>query len=113
MSAFFERLRAALAPDYELVRELASGGMGTVYLVRAVALDCPMAVKVLRPDLWTVESADRFVEGARCLARLRHPRIVPYHNVGAKRCLPCYVMYYLAGDTVKSHLERRGPFSIS
>src|SRR2546422_4947658 len=28
VSAFFERLRAALAPDYELLRELGSGGMG-------------------------------------------------------------------------------------
>src|SRR3989442_5159336 len=113
MSAFFERLRAALAPDYELVRELASGGMGTVYLVRDVALDCPMAVKVLRPELWTVESADRFVEEARILARLRHPTIVPVHKVAEKHGLHFYVMDYLAGDTVKSHLERRGPFSIS
>ena len=113
MSAFFERLRAALAPDYELVRELASGGMGTVYLVRDVALNCPMAVKVLRPELWTVESADRFVEEARILARLRHPTIVPVHKVAAKHGLHFYVMDYLAGDTVKSHLERRGPLSIS
>ena len=37
MSAFFERLRAALAPDYELLRELARGGMGSVCLVRDVA----------------------------------------------------------------------------
>src|SRR6266853_1376996 len=107
MSAFFERLRAALAPDYELVRELASGGMGTVYLVRDVALDCPMAVKVLRPELWTVESADRFVEEARILARLRHPTIVPVHKVAAKHGLHFYVMDYLAGDTVKSHIARR------
>src|SRR3989475_13037001 len=92
MSAFFERLRAALAPDYELVRELASGGMGTVYLVRDVALDCPMAVKVLRPELWTVESADRFVEEARILARLRHPTIVPVHKVAEKHGLHFYVM---------------------
>ncbi len=39
MSTFFERLRAALAPDYELLRELARGGVGSLYRARDVALD--------------------------------------------------------------------------
>ncbi|HXL10071.1 MAG TPA: hypothetical protein VN955_01690 [Gemmatimonadales bacterium] len=33
MSTFFERLRAALAPEYELLRQLGSGGMGTVHVM--------------------------------------------------------------------------------
>ncbi|HYU37972.1 MAG TPA: serine/threonine protein kinase, partial [Gemmatimonadales bacterium] len=67
MSPFFERLRAALAPDYELLRELASGGMGTVYLAREIALDCLVAVKVLRPELVTADSVTRFVREAQTL----------------------------------------------
>ena len=56
MSAFFERVRAALAPKgYEVLRELGSGGMGIVVLARDVRLDGFVAVKVLRPGLWTVE----------------------------------------------------------
>src|SRR3989454_6635604 len=112
MSAFFERLRAALAPDYELVRELASGGMGTVYLARDIRLDSSVAVKVLRPELWTVEAETQFVEEARILRRLRHANIVPVHDVDERQGLTFYVMDYLAGDTVQSRLEESGPLSV-
>jgi Protein kinase domain len=113
VSAFDERLRAALAPDYELLRELASGGMGTVYLVRDVALDCPRAVKVLRPELWTAETARQFVNEARILAALRHPNIVAVHRVGHPDGLDCYLMDYLEGDTLRSRLEKQGRLSLA
>ena len=112
MSAFFERLRAALAPDYELRRELARGGMGTVYLARDVALDCPVAVKVLRQELWTAESAKQFRSEARTLRQLRHPNIVPVHDVDDRLGIDFYVMDYLAGDTVQGHLAKHGPLPI-
>jgi serine/threonine protein kinase len=49
-------VRAALAQKgYDLLRELASGGMGTVFLARQVTLDRLVAVKVLRPALATAE----------------------------------------------------------
>jgi len=90
VSAFFERLRAALAPEYELLPELGRGGMGTVYLARDVALDCLVAVKVLRPELWTARSVKQFVDEARTLANLRHPNIVPVHSVHEKDGLNFY-----------------------
>ena len=108
MSAFFERLRAALAPDYELLRELARGGMGSVYLARDVAFDGAIAVKVLRPELWTVEAAQQFRNEARTLRELRHPNIVPVHDVDERFGIDFYVMDYLAGDTVQSHLAKHG-----
>src|SRR2546427_8974816 len=107
MSAFVERLRAALAPDYELLRELGSGGMGTVYLARDIRFDSSVAVKVLRPELWTVEAEKQFVEEARILRRLAHANIVPVHDVDERQGLTFYVMDYLAGDTVQSRLEER------
>jgi len=112
VSAIFERLRAALAPDYELLRELARGGMGTVYLARDLALECPVAVKLLRPELWTVESARQFRNEAVTLRQLRHPNIVPVHLVDERAGLSFYVMDYLSGDTVLSHLEKHGPLPI-
>src|SRR3989441_10742033 len=51
MSAFFERVRAALAPKgYDVLRELGSGGMGIVVLARHTALNRLEAVKVIRPE---------------------------------------------------------------
>src|SRR2546425_6047120 len=91
VSTFFERLRAALAPDYELLRELGSGGMGTVYLAREIALDCLVAVKVLRPELVTVDSVTRFVREAQTLAKVRHPTIVAVHTVEERHGLHLYV----------------------
>lgn len=101
-----------MAPEYELLRELGSGGMGTVYLARDVALDCLVAVKVLRPELWTAESVKQFVREARILANLRHPNIVPVHGVHEKDGLNFYVMDSLEGDTLQSHLEKHGRLSV-
>jgi len=113
VSAFFERLRAALAPEYELLRELGRGGMGTVYLARDAALECLVGVKVLRPGLWTAESVKQFVDEARILANLRHPNIVPVHKVDERDGLNFYVMDYLEGDTLQGHLEKHGRLSIA
>lgn len=107
-SPFFERLRADLAPDYELVRELASGGMGTVCLARDVALDCLVAVKVLRPEFYTVDTAARFEREAQILAKLRHSNIVVVHKVDPRHGLHFYVMEYLEGETLQARLATRG-----
>ena len=108
MSPFFERLRAAVAPDYELLRELASGGMGTVYLAREIALDRLVAIKVLRPELATADAVTRFVREAQTLARVRHPTIVVVHTVDEHHGLHFSVMDFLEGDTLERRLATRG-----
>jgi len=112
MSSVLERLRAALAPEYDVEREIASGGMGMVFLGRDTALECPVAIKVLRPELATAHAAERFLREARMLASLRHPHIVPVHHVGQAGEFFYYVMDFLEGETLADRLAR-GPLGPS
>jgi len=55
-SALRPLLEHALGGQYDIVRPLGSGGMGAVYLAWERALDRPVAIKVLRPDLAAASS---------------------------------------------------------
>jgi eukaryotic-like serine/threonine-protein kinase len=81
-------LRAVVSdPDfsgtkYTFVKELARGGMGTVYLAEDAELNRQVAIKVLStPDL-TDDLRRRMIREAQIIARLEHPGIVPVHDVG-------------------------------
>ena len=108
MNVLLDRLRQALSPDYLIERELASGGMGIVFLGRDIQLDRPVAVKVLRPERATANASARFVREARILAKLSHPNIVPIHHAGEVDGMQYYVMDFIAGETLGSRLDR-GP----
>ena len=111
MSTFLERLRAALAPEYEVERELGSGGMGMVFLGRDTRLDRLVAIKVLRPELASAQATERFVREAQLLAKLKHPSIVPIHYVDDRQGISFYVMAHLEGETLADRLSR-GPLSV-
>jgi serine/threonine-protein kinase len=105
-------LQAALADRYLLDRELGRGGMGIVFLARDVALDRPVAIKLLPPALAGVpELRGRFLQEARTAARLAHPHIVPIHAVEEHGSVVCFVMAYLAGDTLAARVRDQGPLT--
>ena len=109
MSVWLERVRAALAPEgYDVVRELASGGMGTVFLARQRALDRLVAIKIIRPELHTALAVRRFRQEAKTLASFSHKNIVSIHDHGEADGMPFYIMEYLEGETLADRL-RRGP----
>ena len=108
MATLLERLRAALAPDYEVDRELASGGMGMVFVGRDVALDRRVAIKIVRPDRATAVATERFVREARILASINHPNLIPVHRAGESAGFSYYVMDYLEAETLAQRLAR-GP----
>ena len=90
-------LRAVVSdPDfsgtkYTFVKELARGGMGTVYLAADTELDRQVAIKGLSTPEMTEDLRRRMIREAQIIARLEHPGIVPVHDVGV---LPDGRVYY-------------------
>ena len=106
------------APDarlsnYRLDRLLGSGGMGSVYLARDLALDRDVAIKFISPEKATDASArHRLVREARAAAALEHPNICAVHEVIVEADgRAAIVMQYVEGETLAETL-RRGPLDV-
>ena len=110
ISTEFLALQELLAGRYSIERELGRGGMGIVLLARDVALDRPVAIKLLPPHLATrPDERERFLEEARTAAGFAHPNIVPIHLVEARGELVLFVMGFVDGETLRDRVERAGP----
>ncbi|WP_224248330.1 nSTAND1 domain-containing NTPase [Hyalangium gracile] len=82
--------------QYELIRQLGSGGMGTVFLARDTRLGRRVAIKFLHSD--NPEVTKRFILEARTTARCSHENIVIIYEVGEFRGSPFMVLEYLQGQ---------------
>jgi len=95
---------------YELIAELASGGMATVYLARLGGLagfQRLFAIKHLHPYLHGDQQfVQMFLDEARLAAGIHHPHVVPIHEVGASASGYYLVMEYVEGDTLARILAR-------
>lgn len=92
---------------YEILDEIGRGGMGVVYRARQVALDRIVALKmILGSQLASAEHVRRFQTEARSAARLRHPNIVPIHEVGEYCGQHFFAMEYIEGESLASRLAR-------
>src|SRR5262249_40611895 len=95
-------LQSAVAGRYSIDREIGRGGMGIVYLARDVALDRPVAIKLLPPGLAARPDLRRqFLREARTAARLSHPNIVPIFAVEEAGDFVFFVMAYIDGETLR------------
>ena len=90
---------------YNLVRYVACGGMGSVWLAEDTVLKRRVALKVLHLAAATDDLDVRLFREARILAGLEHPGIVPVHDAGILadgRAFCC--MKYVEGQTLAQHV---------
>jgi eukaryotic-like serine/threonine-protein kinase len=109
----FQALQAAVAGRYTLERELGRGGMGIVYLAQDVALERPVAIKILPPALAQPAIRAGFLREARLAAGLSHPNIVSIHLVEERDGLIYFVMGYVDGETLAQRVRRGGPLRVA
>jgi WD40 repeat protein len=70
--------------DYELIEEIGSGAMGTIYAARQKGVDRTVALKTIKDDVEkNRENIEKFLYEAQITGDLDHPNIVPIHELGA------------------------------
>ena len=106
MADQLERLREALAGQYEVERLLGQGGMAIVYLARDPKHDRQVAIKVLKPELAATIGAERFLREIHVAAQLQHPNILGLYNSGVADNLVYYVMPFIEGESLRDRLTR-------
>ena len=101
---------------YLLKRQIASGGMATIYAGIDTRLDRPVAVKVMHAHLANDEAfVSRFIKEAKATAALSHPNIVSIQDQGWNEGGPpavFLVMELVEGSTLRDFLNENGPMSV-
>jgi eukaryotic-like serine/threonine-protein kinase len=97
---------------YRVLHRLGAGGMADVYLAFHEQLQRHVALKVMRADLSaSKDHIQRFLQEARSAASLIHPNIVQVYDIGTWGKIHYIAQEYIAGNTLRSFIHRRGSLS--
>lgn len=103
-----------LIGEYEIVRRIGQGGMGSVYLAQHTKLNRTVAVKVLAAHrLSDPRMHDRFETEMRVIGSLNHPNIVVAHDAREVDGVAMLVTEWIDGLDLREILHRLGPLSVA
>jgi eukaryotic-like serine/threonine-protein kinase len=98
---------------YEVVELLGRGGTGLVLKAFDVALNRPVAIKVLAAEVAANGAArKRFAREAQAAAAVIHDHVVPVHAVDADASPPYLVMAFIPGQSLQQRIDRTGPLQL-
>lgn len=97
---------------YRVVRELGSGGMGTVFEAEEVETGRRVALKVLSHSLDSAEMRKRFLREGRLAASVNHPNSVFVFGTDEIDGMPTISMELLPGGTLSERVQGRGPLPV-
>src|SRR5262245_53996780 len=90
---------------FQLLEQVGAGAFGVVWKARDTELDRCVAVKMPHAGrLASEQEAQRFLREARSAAQLRHPGVVPVHDVGRHKGIPYLVCDFVQGVTLSDLL---------
>src|SRR5438874_10953310 len=104
-----DSLREALAPRYDVEREIGAGGMARVFLAVEQHPHRRVAIKVLDPEVSTRLLREPFIREVDLSSNLSHPHIVPIFSAGEVDGLFYYVMPFVEGESLRHRLFRGRP----